>query len=290
MRSSLIALLGTVALAQAAQAQVSPGVMSITAQDVDVRSGPTEKYYATSKLRMGENVYVTGESKLDKGWLAIFPPRGSFSWINEKYLTPIDAYTGAVKQDAKIRVGSLLDNRPPDVEPELIVRQGTQVKIIGKAQKSDSGTWYPIEPVDGEVRYIRGDSVHNRQDFASASKSGSTPLPGQPAATVPSANWVPGQLAPGQLASLTKPAPAPTKLPATWSQVGVLRRAADSNGQATYIIMDSKNNVLLYAVCQPGFTLKDYVGRTVSLYGSISYQSDDYMRRQYMTASLVAVY
>src|SRR5262249_46524301 len=160
------------ALAQAAQAQVSPGVMSITAQDTEVRSGPTEKYYATSKLRFGDKVYVTGESKQEKGWLTIMPPHGSFSWINEKFMTPIDAYTGAVKQAAKIRVGSLVENRPPDVEPDLVVRQGTQVKIIGKPQKSESGTWYPIEPVDGEVRYIRGDSVHNRQDFASANKPG----------------------------------------------------------------------------------------------------------------------
>ena len=46
---------------------------------------------------------------------------------------------------------------------------------------------------------------------------------------------------------------------------------------------------LLYVNCQPGMTLRDYVGRTVALYGPISYRSDDYLRAHLLTATHVAV-
>ena len=68
-------------------------------------------------------------------------------------------------------------------------------------------------------------------------------------------------------------APAPQKLayPPQWSQVGVLRRAiADKDGQPTYVLEDAKGRVLIYATCLPGMTLRDYVGRTVALYGSLA--------------------
>jgi len=33
---------------------------------------------------------------MQKGWLAIKPPQGSFSWINEKFIKQTDARTGVV--------------------------------------------------------------------------------------------------------------------------------------------------------------------------------------------------
>ena len=72
----VIALLFITAAASTAQ---EPTQKVITQPDVEVRSGPSFNYYATSILRQGEVVEVIAESTADPGWLAIKPPRGSFS-------------------------------------------------------------------------------------------------------------------------------------------------------------------------------------------------------------------
>src|SRR5262245_34656253 len=57
-------------------------VMTITVAEVEVRSGPSNELYPTSKLRFGDKVEVIrGSSEKHPGWLAIKPPTGSFSWI-----------------------------------------------------------------------------------------------------------------------------------------------------------------------------------------------------------------
>ena len=81
---------------------------TITAAEVDVRSGPGAdvKYYATSKLRQGEKVQVLREE--DGGWLAIKPPPGSFSWINTRYIELVDQDRGGrvLADDVPVRMGS----------------------------------------------------------------------------------------------------------------------------------------------------------------------------------------
>src|SRR5436190_15736516 len=64
-----------------------PEVATVRVPEVEVRSGGSDKFYATSKLRMGEQVQVVRESAEFPGYLAIKPPRDSFSWINAKFVT-----------------------------------------------------------------------------------------------------------------------------------------------------------------------------------------------------------
>ena len=52
----------------------------------EVRSGPSDKFYPTSKLLKGDHVTVLREAKDAQGWLEIKPPTGSFSWIKAKYV------------------------------------------------------------------------------------------------------------------------------------------------------------------------------------------------------------
>ena len=84
-------------------------------------------------------------------------------------------------------------------------------------------------------------------------------------------------------------ADATATLPAQWSAWGYLRRTEIPGVQATYALENRQGQVLLYATTQQGFTLKDYVGRPVCLYGPISYRSDDYLRSRCMTVQHVAV-
>jgi hypothetical protein len=298
-----IVLLGMLAIAEIAQAQSYPVEMIITSTEVDVRSGPTKEYLPTSKLHYGDHVWVQYESK-EPGYLAITPPRGSFSWINAKQVKQIDLQSGYVDVEAGaiVRPGSVGSTKVPNVE-SVKIPQGAQITILGAAVASDGNNWLPIQSWHSEVRYIPGEAVQTRQFAGAVKQSPAIPgqltslqsppstsqAPGHPAQMTQSASWSPV----GQTASFSQANNAPRKLiyPPTWSQVGILRRAlADKDGQPTYVLEDARGRVLLYATCQPGMTLRDYVGRTVALYGSINYLADDYLRTHFMTASHVAVY
>jgi hypothetical protein len=74
-----------------------------------------------------------------------------------------------------------------------------------------------------------------------------------------------------------------------WSVWARLRRTAfDKDGQPMYVLEDNRGQVLLYVTTGSGFTLRDYVGKTVALYGTITYRNDGYVRTHYMTATHVA--
>src|SRR5207245_9435499 len=90
----------------------------------EVRSGPGEKMYVTNRLGQGDKVTVVGTR--DGGWLAIEPPVGSFSWINERFLKhlqePRIAYVDTrADVPAPVLVGSLYVEGKPTV-------RGTEVK------------------------------------------------------------------------------------------------------------------------------------------------------------------
>src|SRR5205823_121759 len=109
--------------------------------------------------------------------------------------------------------------------------------------------------------------------------------PGHPGATVQAATAVRST---GQTASLTTSNQAPQTLTysAQWSQWGVLRKAPfEKDGQAVYVLENRQGQAILYVTCQPGRTLRDYLGRMVALYGPITYRSDDYLRTHFMTPS-----
>src|SRR5687767_861076 len=77
-----------------------PAKMSIVdPKGVDVRSGPTDVFHATSRLKYGDVVTVLRESKDQPNWFAIVPPAGSFSWIDAKNVLQVDRHQGVVIVD-----------------------------------------------------------------------------------------------------------------------------------------------------------------------------------------------
>lgn len=296
-------------------AQTYPAEMPITVAEVEVRSGPTKEYYATSKLRYGDRVLVLRESKDQPGWLAIRPPSGSFSWINARHVKQAkgDPHTGYVETEGNVAVpvrpGSALINRAPDVE-SVKIQPGTLITILEKPVTADGVTWLPIMPPPSEVRFIPAEAVRPQQVAGNNPNAGGTktaPVAGTPwtLQAEPVSRQLPGH--PDKMAQGNPPPPtigqttAFSRTPATtspqvitypaqWSTYGVLRRAAfEKDGLPMYVLETGRGQVLMYVTSASGTSLRDYVGRTVALYGSITYRSDDAIRTHFMTATHLAV-
>jgi hypothetical protein len=155
MMAGLYALLALAGIARTESASME---RTVVVPEVEVRSGPSDKFYATSKLRQGDRVRLV-DSK-DPNWLAIQPPAGSFSWIQDRFLERHSGpYAVVLGSDVPVRIGSALVNTPPNVE-QVKVQRGTPVVILSTRGAADTGgTWLPIEPPTQEVRYIPANAV-----------------------------------------------------------------------------------------------------------------------------------
>jgi hypothetical protein len=145
---------------------------TITAAEVEVRSGPSmdPKFYPTSKLHQGDVVKVVKNRPAQNGWIAIKPPRGSFSWINA-VLVQVDDHTGVVRaEDSPVLIGSALTNSPPSVRTTPLPRGATVVILDKPLVASDGSRWLPIEPHITEVRYIPASALEGGPVHAVASK------------------------------------------------------------------------------------------------------------------------
>lgn len=159
-------------------AQAPPDVRTIVVPQSRLWCGPSnaEGLYPTNQLRQGESVQVVEE--LPSGWLAVRPPTGSFSWINKRYLQQVSPryknYVVAFEgHPVPVLIGSILKaERPTKIGVKL--PRGAQVRVISDRVITDEeGTWLPIEPPEGEVRYIRREDVTQpaRKNTAGDAKS-----------------------------------------------------------------------------------------------------------------------
>jgi hypothetical protein len=117
--------------------------------------------YPTNLLHRGDKVEVVVEGS--GGWLAIRPPEGSFSWVNTRFLQPVAAAQpvyvvapeGAV---AEVIIGSALMPARPNVVGTRLQR-GAQLRSIGPGLTDPDGTWLPVTPPPGELRYVPAQAV-----------------------------------------------------------------------------------------------------------------------------------
>src|SRR5262245_7338497 len=98
MRTALLPgdLIGRLTLAGIADAQPAASPATVTATEVKVRSGPGDRFYATSKLKQGDPIEVVPlpPERQQPGWLAIKPPKGSFSWVSARFVKKINDQSG----------------------------------------------------------------------------------------------------------------------------------------------------------------------------------------------------
>jgi uncharacterized protein YgiM (DUF1202 family) len=167
-----------------------------------------------------------------------------------------------------------------------LISQADQAYVTGDVEKAKQ---LYKDAAEKTADYTQKIYCYNRLASLSQSSWNPAQAPGNPAQMAQGSPWPPAQAA---SFSQNNPAGRNVAYPPQWSKVGVLRRAPfDKDGQPTYVLEDPRSKGVLYYVnCQPGLTLRDYVGKTIAVYGTLNYRSDDYLRTHYMMATHVALY
>lgn len=120
-------------------------VGSINANDVFVRSGPSENDYSTTKLKKDAQVTVVGERF---NWLKIVPPEGSFCLVAKAYVNKVGNGTvGVVTSPLNVRVGSDLNNLKTKTVKTL--ENNARVEIIGEQDE-----YFKIKPPSDVFYYV----------------------------------------------------------------------------------------------------------------------------------------
>lgn len=150
------AFMAWVLLCTGAWAAEFPYTAYVTANAVDVRSGPGKNYYPVLKLRRGQAVEVYRHDP--GGWYAIRPPEGAFSWVSAEFIEPGEGHIGLVTGDrVAVRVGTEFGDTRNVIQVRLDC--GEEVRILEARafqSGSDTRTWYKIAPPAGEFRWISG--------------------------------------------------------------------------------------------------------------------------------------
>jgi uncharacterized protein YgiM (DUF1202 family) len=128
-----------------------PYVGVLNDDNVYVRSGPSDVYYATTKLSKGAKVTVVATRS---DWLKILPPQGSYSYVAKAYVEKGgDGTVGRVtKADLNVRAGSALNGLKTTVQTSL--EEGDEVKIVGEQDE-----YFKIAPPAGAYLYVKATFV-----------------------------------------------------------------------------------------------------------------------------------
>ncbi len=136
---------------------VFPYTAYVQSSSTSVLSGPNVSFYATDRLKQGDQVEVY---RHDQEWAAIRPPAGSFSWVpvDEVRDTEVSHVVLVAVPDAISRIGSRFgdhhDTAPIKLEiDEPLEVMGQQVfrdEPAGKPRR-----FYKVAPPAGEFRWVR---------------------------------------------------------------------------------------------------------------------------------------
>jgi hypothetical protein len=134
---------------------------TILVPEVEVRSGPSLAYYATTVLKQGDRVQPVELEPKTTGWLAIRPTRMDFSWVDARFVEQRGA-TAIVKapEGALLWVGRRPVQQSPTVHARDPVPQGTILSVADRPWTGPEGiTWLPVAPYQTEVRYLPESAV-----------------------------------------------------------------------------------------------------------------------------------
>jgi hypothetical protein len=118
----------------------------VRADQVEVRSGPGQRYYVTGRLAQQQKVTVRRHDP--GGWYMIDPPPGSFSWMDADLVRDNGDGTGMVR----------LPRQPDGRAPRALARIGSQF--------SDDHAFFGRELADGDTVQILGERTLNTEHGA----------------------------------------------------------------------------------------------------------------------------
>lgn len=233
--AALLAGLTLVASNALAAEHQFPYEATVQTNEVEVRSGPGQRYYVTGRVKLNDKVTVHRHDP--GGWFMVAPPAGSFSWIEASLVRPTEGNRGVVEASqigegpsihAIVRIGSEFSDEHSFYGRELAT--GDEVTILGeKTLNTDRGAirMYKIVPPALEYRWVKGDYIvaasgggtaaawtpptNTIRDSAVApagfqTESGPavTALPRTVASTIPAAQATSSSLAPGSRSRLAE--------------------------------------------------------------------------------------
>ncbi|MFI4912638.1 MAG: SH3 domain-containing protein [Sedimentisphaeraceae bacterium JB056] len=125
-----------------------PYVAQVIGENVNTRAGAGVNHYRCGRLSEPTNVIVKGEQF---GFSEIKPPKGSFSWIAQKYVAKKDDATGEVTGNkVNVWVGSPYVSAIHSSSRQTTLDKGAVVKFAGKPE----GDYYKILPPDDASLWI----------------------------------------------------------------------------------------------------------------------------------------
>ena len=166
-----------------------PYTAHVTANKINVHSGPGGDFYPTSELSRGDTVEVYWQN--DQGWFAVKPPEGSFSWVPAAAIKPngSEHVAEVMQEQVPAQIGSLMRDRRNAAQVQL--DRGELVEILELVESGDQ-PWYKIAPPAGEFRWIREGDI-DRQPLPTGEHLPRSPHRGPPTCRRPQ----PTNLSPG---------------------------------------------------------------------------------------------
>jgi SH3-like domain-containing protein len=154
MRPFVLFICCSALLPSAANAEPTfPYKAAAVADDVYIRSGPGQSYYATDKLKRGQEIEVYRHDP--GGWCAIRPVEGSFTWVSGRFLKPTKHNLAVVTEEGvAARVGSKFGDTRDVVQVRLHKDEVVEVLEAPRGDGHGGSQWYKIAPPAGEFRWV----------------------------------------------------------------------------------------------------------------------------------------
>ena len=160
-------------------AEDEPFLAAVTTQNAFLRSGPSDDYYATNGVAVGQELEVY--YVIDDQWCAVRPPTNCFTWVDARNVRLEKNQVGVVLiNGVSARVGSELNNSCGAVQ--VVLDRGEKVFVFERVETPndiDTPVWYKIAPPAGEFRFIRMNEL-NFGDVPKVSDSLREPVTEQP--------------------------------------------------------------------------------------------------------------
>lgn len=180
-----IALMGATAAHAQTNTAIAPYVVTVVADDADLRAGESLYIYSVAKLKAGTLLRVDAENA---DWLRVSYPESARAIVAAEDVTPsADATSVKLRRPSKLSAFNVATGARASFMPLLLsdLAPETSLKVI-EAIKDDSGkvTHYAIQAPDSARAFISRSSVRKASEEETARFAGVTPTaPANPGAT-----------------------------------------------------------------------------------------------------------